>query len=78
MENKDKPAFPVLELKEMGDKFLLDLNAEGLSKREYYAAMAMQGLLANPHQDVINLENIAAAAVMHADDLLIALSKPQP
>jgi hypothetical protein len=50
----------------------------GLTKRELIAAMAMQGLLANPHSDVINLENIAAAAVLHAEDLLRELSTPQP
>lgn len=44
--------------------------------RAQISAMAMQGLLANPHIDVINLENIARTAVLHADDLLRELSKP--
>ena len=34
MENKDKAAFP------LGDR-------KGLTKREYFAGLAMQGLLAN-------------------------------
>lgn len=32
------PAFPILELKEMGDEFLLDSKSDGLTKREMIAA----------------------------------------
>lgn len=38
MENKNQPAFPVLELKQLGDKLLLDCAAAGVTKREWMAA----------------------------------------
>ncbi len=74
MENKNKPAFPIVD--EMGycatDKYMeSDLNiASGLTKREYFAAMAMQGYMANqntPHQDAAH---IAKYSLEYADELL--------
>ena len=44
----------------------------GLTKREYLAAKAMQGLLSNPNQ---KFEFVAKLAVLHADALLNELSK---
>ena len=38
MDNKNTPAFPVLELKQLGDKMLLDCTGAGVSKREWMAA----------------------------------------
>lgn len=38
MDNKNTPAFPVLELKQFGDKLLLDCTGAGVSKREWMAA----------------------------------------
>ena len=43
----------------------------GLKKREYYAALAMQGLI----QDYSNNKNLAIAAIEIADALLEELSK---
>lgn len=46
MENGNKPAYPISE--EQTDR--IDSNVKiysGLTKREYFAAMAMQGILAN-------------------------------
>lgn len=45
----------------------------GLSKREYFAALAMQGLLAKHGDDDYQAEQIAGYAVAHADALLKAL-----
>jgi len=45
----------------------------GLTKREYFAALAMQGLLANPAVDM--LETTAAKAVKIADHLIAELNK---
>lgn len=70
MEN-NLPAFPLVVPEGVWHR-------PGLTQRELIAAMALQGLLANPHPDVINLENHARAAALHADDLLLELSKPQP
>jgi len=53
----------------------------GLTKREYFAAMAMQGILSNPEFFRINInpseimKTITMAALDHADDLLLALSQ---
>lgn len=43
----------------------------GLTKRELFAAMALQGLLANPNQG----SGLAAEAVEAADALIDALNK---
>ena len=74
MENKNKnqPAFPSA------------VQFDGLSKREYAAIMAMQGILANSFNDGTNkplyhasFEEIAKMAVNQADALLKALETPK-
>lgn len=57
-------------------------SSNGLSKREYYAAMAMQGLLAVDGLTIYQGNEkapiggiVAAHAVMYADDLILALAK---
>ena len=65
MNNADKPAMPTT-------------NANGLSKREYFAAMAMQGLCANSiagnnHRPTALM--LVQDAVMYADALLKELEK---
>lgn len=78
------PAFPVLELKEFGDKFLLDLDAPGLTKREYIAAKVISGLMAvnNKGDEFKNWDEAADEAVrvtvLVTDKLLLELSKPKP
>lgn len=69
MKNGDEPAFPTLEQ--------VHTNAwntvRGLTKREYFAVMAMQGLLANPylHNDAdFDLNNAADVSVRSADALI--------
>lgn len=52
MENKDKPAFPL----HPGHNGKYN-EWEGISKREYFAVMAMQGLLANPYHIQTLMEN---------------------
>jgi hypothetical protein len=55
--------------------------ANGLTKREYFAAMAMQGLLAGHYEyftgnsDVSVPEEIAKYAVLNADFLITELNK---
>lgn len=51
---------------------------EGLAKREYFAAMAMQGIMANPNCEPMTPEhfkNIASDAINIADVLLEELGK---
>lgn len=48
----------------------------GLTKREYFAAMAMQGLLAGSYDSMaMGYASISEAAVGHADALIEALNK---
>lgn len=58
----------------------------GLTKREYFAAMAMQGMLSSPsylsaatkvaiEDSITAVESLSQAAVQHADGLLIELAK---
>jgi len=47
-----------------------DGSSAGLTKREYFAALAMQGLLTNGHCDLLFPEQNAKRAINHADELL--------
>ena len=62
----DEPAFPC----PTGAAVPLGSKGTGVTKRELFAAMAMQGLLAD---DDVRLPDIGAAAVKQADALLVAL-----
>ena len=62
----DLPAFPI-----PGPLF-----ATGLTKRELFAAMAMQGILAG-RERWISFEKLAHMAVTCADALLAELAKPR-
>lgn len=46
---------------------------EGLSKREYFAAAAMQGIISKPHE--MDPDAVAECAVGYADALTAALNK---
>jgi hypothetical protein len=90
--NKDQPAFPA-EVShsggEMLDKNQTGMNTaiyKGLSKREYMATMAMQGL-ASTHSKMeqysvnvgcVDVEEIAKESVALADALLAELEKTNP
>lgn len=46
---------------------------QGLTKREYFAALAMQGILAS--DDTITFDQVTECAVKHADKLIEELNK---
>jgi hypothetical protein len=46
----------------------------GLTKREYFAAVAMQGYLAMHGEQSPNRESVANASIMMADELLKAIN----
>jgi len=46
----------------------------GLTKREYFAGLAMQGVLSNPQLTCLNIETITDLAIRQADELLKQLS----
>lgn len=83
MNNGDKPAFANdVDFQELGiisgnDHNIGDLLdfRSGMTKREYFAAMAMQGLLASPDEYATQDWNrtLAQNSVQHADALLAAL-----
>ena len=50
----------------------------GLTKREEFAKMAMQGLLANPNRETLTPQTTANLAVVAADSLLVSLSELTP
>jgi hypothetical protein len=52
-------------------------NREGLTIRDYLAARAMQGLLANPTTGDSRPDWIARIAVVNADTLIAELNKGQ-
>lgn len=71
MENGKKVAYPIVGM-------AFNENAKGLTKREYFAGLAMQGLLSanamyNGKTDERAL--ISQDAIAHADELLKQLEK---
>ena len=71
MSKADEPAFPIIT--PLGSV----IHDGGLTKREYFAAMAMQGMLAG-HDYPFALDEIAEASdlcVAYADGLLRALER---
>lgn len=56
------------------DRNYVSTTCFGLTKREYIAALAMQGALANPER-MGNTREMAEASVMWADALLNELAK---
>jgi hypothetical protein len=85
MKNSDMPAMP------LDSAIYLDptkpnlgvADCHGLTKREYFAAMAMQGINANEQitsdlydEGVPIVSKIAKMAVVSADSLLAELDKP--
>ena len=64
---QNEPAFPCAAM----DAVEGTIYQEGLTKREWFAGMALQGLLANPN-------GRAEAAVYYADALIKELEKDKP
>jgi hypothetical protein len=75
MKNADMPAMPIGE---QIDTCHINSACNGLSKREYFAGLAMQGYNAsgsvNPNEE--GLKYIVDMSVKQADDLLTELDKP--
>lgn len=87
MKNGSKPAYPLIGTNgipiDLTDKYGIEVTtnrASGLTKREYFAAMAMQGMLsANQPDDIPNdkfwFEILANDSILAADELLKQLSE---
>lgn len=72
MTNPDDPAFNEIDYTAMGHYH--DQGYRNLTKREYFAAMAMKGLLANSSNDAQCL-NIEGESIRRADALIAELNK---
>ena len=73
MKNSDMPAMPLaldVRVDEQGNQFCNDAY-NGLTKREYFAGLAMQGIMAAGI--ITNVVDVASDAVTYADELLEAL-----
>lgn len=78
MENKDRSAYPLTDAQWTSrvGRGIKEQDIEGLTKREYFAGLALQGLCSNLSGNQFT-EEIASDAVEFADALLKALEKPQ-
>ena len=80
MKNSEQPIHP-FEVKCKCDKTTMMVKNAGLTKREYFAGLAMQGLIANgqmsEHLIFWKSEESAKISVFFADALLAELEKPQ-
>ena len=88
MKNSDKPINPSTSIK-INDTEFFEYNIphgerqySGLTKREHYAGLAMQGLLANCNGGMtsggsrtFSPNEISKLAVLHADELLKQLEE---
>lgn len=74
-ENGNMPAQPTPYMDQQNSTGELYCTNEGLTKREHFAAMAMQGLLSSTAID--SPKEFARGAVKAADALLAALSNKE-
>ena len=74
MENRDKSVSPEISSNTNNENLLSEVftnpDNRGLTKREYCAALAMQGMLANPSLTNIAEADLCETAVICADELL--------
>lgn len=72
MTNADQPAFPdpLRGAEQTYSNQKPSENPVGLTKREYFAAMAMQGIIASDVDQNISSKTVAMSAVAQADELL--------
>ena len=74
MSNANDPAFAGITYTEIPGGGARMHQIGGLTKREYFAAMAMQGLLSDPTVNAGG-KDVAIAAVSYADALLAELEQ---
>ena len=76
MKNADKPINPIYGIDnslgtEADENYLFqNKSLIGLTKREYFAGLAMQGMIANTDTYVQDKSVIAKLSIEHADELL--------
>ncbi|MEX0595787.1 MAG: hypothetical protein WD512_04735 [Candidatus Paceibacterota bacterium] len=73
--NKDRPAFARTAFDKDGTLTTFDDEFTGLTKREYFAGLAMQAVISNPVVPNYTPEDSAKEALEYADALLKELEK---
>lgn len=73
---RDDPAFS--DHMKLGTKPRGLTKPHGLTKREYFAACALQGILAEDVRGDVGYTILAEDAVRHADALIAALNESKP
>lgn len=80
MKKGDEPAFPIQIDQMKGGPIPIDADQsdepdlDGLTKREYFAAKAMQGLITTWNQPIYS-QRVVEESVLYADELLKELEK---
>lgn len=80
MKNADMPAMPTITYDHcaaMNGVGVTATNSPGLTKREYFAVIAMQGLLTCAMDTDCSIPELCADAVSAADALLAELERTQ-
>lgn len=78
MQNKNKPAFPIVDSEGIAinvdrlEVFSPD-GAKGITKREYFAAMAMQGILAKNYGSSFSTSDLVAEHSLKYADAICTL-----
>lgn len=77
MKNSEKPAFGIPAFTDTTgrEQYLTHEKNDGMTLREYYAGLAMQGLLANSAQ-IID-QYLVTQAIFYANELLEQLETPK-
>jgi len=77
MKNADKPAMPLTEDMDAAISSSKDRDQyyTGLTKREHFAGLAMQGFSGLEEDHFVTVQEMAVTAVKYADALLDALEK---
>lgn len=73
MKNGEQPVTPTI-IFDSGENSFTQTKHLGLTKREHFASLAMQGLLAST-QDIYSSDNIVLNSIRVADKLLKALEE---
>ena len=74
MNNSDNPAMPYDHTFEDVNGDILRLMHTGLTKREHFAGLAMQGFISAGHSGMPNASELSDYAVRYADALLRELA----
>lgn len=73
MKEAYMPAFPVTSV--LNDNGEMTWGSDGLTKREYYAGLAMQALISRPEKELMSKYEVAQLSRYYADALLEGIAQ---